>query len=80
MDNLNEIKIYYEKYKDLPKIFITNNCVYINSISLKKCKKIEEVLLSNLIILESNLEKVYLSDQEIDFLNNWDAEKYRRKL
>ena len=51
-----------------------------NSHSLTKCKEIEDVLKSNLFILDSNFEKNYLSADEICFLNNWDAEKYRKLL
>jgi len=80
INNLADINSYYEDYGELPKIIIINNNVYINSISLGKCRDIEEVLLSNLIVLDSNIEKNYLSNDEICFLNNWDAEKYRKML
>ena len=80
LKTLDEIKEFREKYDELPKIIVINNSIYINAISLNKCKEIEEVLLSNLIILDSNFEKVYLPDDEICFLNNWDAEKYRKLL
>lgn len=78
--NLDEIKTFYDKYNEIPKIIIINDCIYINAISLSKCRDIEEVLLSNLMILDSNYEKNYLADDEICFLNNWDAEKYRKIL
>ena len=80
INSLTDINAYYEDYSELPKIIIINNNVYINSISLGKCRDIEEVLLSNLIVLDSNSEKNYLSNDEICFLNNWDAEKYRKML
>ena len=80
INNLTDINTYYEDYGELPKIIIVDNNVYINSISLSKCRDIEEVLLSNLIVLDSNSEKNYLSNDEICFLNNWDAEKYRKML
>jgi FMN phosphatase YigB (HAD superfamily) len=77
---LNNIQEYKELYREYPKIIIENQCVYINSHSLTKCRDIEEVLKSNLLILDSNLQKNYLSNNEICFLNNWDAEKYRKLL
>jgi FMN phosphatase YigB (HAD superfamily)/ribulose-5-phosphate 4-epimerase/fuculose-1-phosphate aldolase len=80
INKLTEINTYYEDYGELPKIIIINNNVYISSISLSKCRDIEEVLLSNLIVLDSNSEKNYLSKDEICFLNNWDSEKYRKML
>lgn len=80
MNNFEDINEYYNKYNETPRIIITDNSIYINSHSLNKCKEIEEVLLSNLIILDSNLDKNYLCHEEICFLNNWDAEKYRKLL
>lgn len=80
MISTKDINTYCDQYNELPKIIIVNGDVYINSASLNKCKEIEDVLLSNLIILDSNYEKNYLSPEEICFLNNWDAEKYRKLL
>lgn len=77
---LNNIQQHKELYGECPKIIIENQLIYINSHSLTKCREIEDVLKSHLIILDSNLQKNYLSDQEIDFLNNWDSEKYRKLL
>ena len=77
LENIHEYKSLYDEH---PKIIIENNLIYINSHSLTKCKEIEDVLKSNLIILDSRFEKNYLSTDEICFLNNWDAEKYRKLL
>ena len=77
---LNYIEEYKNKYNEPPKIIIDDGNIYINSISITKCKEIEEVLKSNLIILDTDLNKNFLSFEEICFLNNWDAEKYRKLL
>jgi FMN phosphatase YigB (HAD superfamily) len=77
---LNSIQEYKELYEEPPKIIIESCQLYINSHSLTKCKEIEEVFKSNLLILDSEFQKVYLSNEEICFLNNWDAEKYRKLL
>ena len=76
---------YKNKYNEHPKIIViceenNNNNIYITSHSLNKCKDIEEVLKANLFILDSEETKNYLSLEEICFLNNWDAEKYRKLL
>jgi HAD superfamily hydrolase (TIGR01549 family) len=73
--NINELNKNYK-----PNIIIYNNEVYINSRSLNKCKEIEEVLVANLLILDTKLEKNYLSDDEINYLNNWEAEIYRKNI
>ena len=77
LENIEHYKSLYDEY---PKIIIENGLIFINSHSLAKCKEIEDVLKSNLIILDSTIEKNYLSVDEICFLNNWDAEKYRKLL
>jgi HAD superfamily hydrolase (TIGR01549 family) len=78
--DLNYIQEYKNKYNETPKVIIDNNYIYINSHSLTKCKEIEEVLKSNLLVLDSNSSKNFLTPEEICFLNNWDAEKYRKLL
>lgn len=78
--NIEDIKTYFNEYNELPKIVIINNNLIILSNSLKKCKEIEDVLKANLIILDTTEKKQYLSSDEICFLNNWEAEKYRQLL
>ena len=70
----NYISINYE----IPKIFLLNECVYINSNSIKKCIEIESLLKSHLLCY--NEKNIVLSTDENIYLNNWDAEKYRKKL
>jgi len=77
LDNIEEYKNVYD---ECPKIIIENGLIYINSHSLAKAKEIEDVLKSNLIILDSIFEKNNLSVDEICFLNNWDSEKYRQLI
>ena len=77
---IEDINIYFDSYNEIPKILIVENNLFILSNSLKKCKEIEDVLKANLIILDTKEEKQYLSSDEICFLNNWDAEKYRQLL
>jgi HAD superfamily hydrolase (TIGR01549 family) len=77
---LENIHDYKSLYEECPKVIIDNGLIFINSHSLTKCKEIEDVLKSNLLILDSNFQKNYLSADEMCFLNNWDAEKYRKLL
>ena len=81
--NLKEqINIYMKKNGEIPKIFIkqedNKNILYICSTSLKKCLEIESVLKSHFVCF--NIDNDLLSKNEIDYLNNWDAEKYRKCL
>ena len=75
-----ELVLYKLRYEEPPKIIVWGLYIYITSNSLNKCKEIEDVLKANLMILDTNLEKTYLCLDEICFLNNWDAEKYRKLL
>jgi HAD superfamily hydrolase (TIGR01549 family) len=76
----NDINEYKKKYNETPKIVIYKEHIYIISHSLQKCKEIEDVFKSNLMIMDSIYDKNYLSTEEICYLNNWDAEKYRKLL
>ena len=80
IENIEDIDNYYKTYNEVPKIIIYNKNIYITNISLKKCKEIEDVLKANLYILDNSNEKNYLSNEEIYYLNNWDAEKYRKNI
>ena len=80
IEKIEDLCHFYTIYKEAPKIIIIHNDIYISSHSLSKCREIEEVLLSNLIIVDSTEEKTFLSPDEIYFLNTWDAEKYRQQI
>ena len=77
MDNLDS---YMKSLGESPKIIVENDLIYINSHNLQKCKEIEDVFKSNIMILDSDFDKCFLSFEEICFLNNWDAEKYRKNI
>uniref|UniRef100_A0AB39JAW9 Class II Aldolase Adducin Family Protein n=1 Tax=Florenciella sp. virus SA2 TaxID=3240092 RepID=A0AB39JAW9_9VIRU len=77
-EDIEEIKSYISTYNEIPKIFSYKNNIYINSISLKKCMEIEALLKCH--ILSYNDANDVLNTEENNYLNNWDAEKYRKKL
>jgi HAD superfamily hydrolase (TIGR01549 family) len=76
----NEFDDYIKLYNEKPRIIIYNKNLYINSSTLYKCYDIEQVLSSNLEIIDNNRNINYLNENEIDKISNWDAEKYRRNL
>jgi len=80
IDQLDGIDTYFEIYKEYPKVVIINGLIYIINISIQKCKDTEDVLKGNLMVLDNNMEKTYLTNEEICYLNNWDAEKYRKTI
>ena len=79
--DLSLINFYQEKYLSLPKIIIYNNNIFIISESVKKAKEIEDVLKFHLMILSHNNSNInFLSQDELNYLGNWEAEKFRQKL
>jgi hypothetical protein len=77
-EDIEEIMKYKKLYNEIPKIFLHENNVYINSNSLKKCIEIEALLKCHLICYNNDNE--ILTDDENNYLNNWDAEKYRKNI
>jgi HAD superfamily hydrolase (TIGR01549 family) len=77
---LNDIDDYIKSFNESPKIIIENDLIYMNSHNIQKCKEIEDVFKSNIMILDTDFDKIFLSFKEICFLNNWDSEKYRKNL
>lgn len=77
-----EIRKYLDKYHELPKVIIYNDKIFFIANNVKKAKEMEEVMKFNIMVLFENLknEKNYLKDDELFYLNNWDAEKYRQNL
>lgn len=74
-------KTYQLKYNDRPKIVTYKGNLYIFAADLKKAKMMEDVLKNNLLIASSLEHKLtYLEEDEIAYLGNWDAEKYRQEL
>jgi rhamnose utilization protein RhaD (predicted bifunctional aldolase and dehydrogenase) len=79
--DLSLINFYQKKYLSLPKIIIYNNNIFIISESVKKAKEIEDVLKFHLMILSHNNSNInFLSQDELKYLGNWEAEKFRQKL
>lgn len=88
-DIQQEIEKYIDNLEDIPKVIIIQNYsmkyLYFIANSLKKCREIEGVLKANLLTVNNTKGNIlyeynFLDDNEIKYLTNWDAEKYRRKL
>ncbi|MEM7382016.1 MAG: class II aldolase/adducin family protein [Bacteroidota bacterium] len=71
---------YQSKYFEPPKIVYHQNRIYIIAQDLKKAKMMEDVFKNNLLIANSLGEDlIYLSEDEVEYLGNWEAEKYRQQ-
>lgn len=73
---------YKKKYFDLPKVIIFNEHIFFIALNIKKAKEIEEVMKFHIMVLEKNKKnsKNFLGFQELSYLNNWEAENYRKKI
>ncbi len=64
-----------------PKIILYRGHIYILESSLKKARETEEVFRFNLMVLELNNGYIEsLSKAELNYLNTWEAEKWRQTL
>ena len=81
LSDLSMVKLYQKKYFSLPKIYIYDNNIFIISKNVKKAKEIEDVLKFHLMILSHNSSDInFLTENELNYLSNWEAEKFRQKL
>ena len=80
-DMLEVIKSHNLKYGNFHVVYFENE-LYIVAPNVKKAKEIESVLSFNLQVLKLNKndEMDFLTEEEQNFLLNWDSEKYRKNL
>lgn len=66
------------------RIIIKDQKVYYKNVSLKEVITLEETLAAYLFVMSKlikhNLEISLMSKKDVNFINNWEAEKYRRSL
>jgi hypothetical protein len=74
------INEYKNKYFELPKIIIYKNHIFIRAQNIKKAKEIEDVLRFHIMVLSQLQKSVqFLDMDELLYLSNWEAEKYRQR-
>ena len=80
--NVCSLKNYKEKYFELPKVIIFENNLFFIAPNIRKAKEIEEVMKFNIMVLEKIVksDKNFLELEELAYLSDWEAEKYRQKL
>ena len=73
---------YLKKFGHPPKVIVSGEHILLLGQSLRKCRESEEVLRSHVMLqLGGELDSmVYLEQEEVDYLSNWEAEKYRQTL
>lgn len=74
-----ELKDYLNDSGKLPNVFRYQNQTFILASNLKKCRLIEEQLRANILARKYFKCDHMLDQSEVNFLSNWEAEKYRSK-
>jgi rhamnose utilization protein RhaD (predicted bifunctional aldolase and dehydrogenase) len=85
IDSLSDTKSlldYKLKTHELPKVIIYDGKLFFSASTLKKAKEMEEVLKFHIMALAQNENKKlnFLSKEELNYLSNWEAEKFRQIL
>lgn len=73
---------YIDKYHELPKIILSEKYLYVLGLSVKKAIDTLDVFRAHLLAIKDlNFNEIdFLSDDELFFLANWEAETYRKKV
>lgn len=73
---------YKQKSHEFPKVVIYKGRLFFRASTLKKAKEMEDVLKFHMMVLaqSKNMSLNFLPKEELDYLSNWEAEKYRQKL
>ena len=74
---LSEMATYIEAFGTYPSIIRDGDRVYIAAKSLSRAREIEDVATAQLMAVKLGPSGVSLSPEEVSFLQNWDAEKWR---
>lgn len=81
IEDRESIQKYKNTYYETPKIVLFNHQLFIIAQNIKKAKEIEEVLKFHIMVLSQNSENTnFLELEELAYLSNWEAEKYRQKI
>ncbi len=83
LNDQKSIQNYYETYRKLPNVIIHKNTIFCIAASIKKAREIEEVLKFHVLTLNAcntTEHMLPLTQGECNYLNNWDAEKYRKNI
>ncbi len=80
--DITSLKNYKEKYFEFPKVIIFQDNLFFRAPNIKKAKEIEEVFKFHIMVLKQNIknDKNFLEVEELAYLSNWEAEKFRQKL
>jgi rhamnose utilization protein RhaD (predicted bifunctional aldolase and dehydrogenase) len=85
LDDEKPLLNYIDRYGQLPRVVLykaSTDHLFIVSENMRKCRDIEQVLKAHaLTLMSASIPQVqFLPDDELIYLMNWEAEKYRQKV
>ena len=81
LDDDAPIKTYLKNYRELPKVVLYEDNVYLIAKNVRKAKEVEELLKFHVLALHNQTSEYNLLEtEELSYLSNWESEKYRRDL
>lgn len=81
LEDAEAIGVYVRQYGEPPKVVLWQDEVFFLAANIRKAKEIEDVFKFHLSVLAlAGADVTFLDEQELAYLGNWDAEKYRQKL
>ncbi len=81
LDNNKELELYKENFFEYPKVVTYKNHLFFIAKNIKKAKEIMDVFKFHTMSIIPQIGEInYLSDEEITYIGNWEAEKYRQKI
>ncbi|MEW9501059.1 class II aldolase/adducin family protein [Jeotgalibacillus marinus] len=76
---VHKIEEYYDMYRQFPKVVVYKGCLFFVSNTIKKAKEAEEVFKGHIMTLEHMVgQGDSLPLNELRYLDNWEAEKFRQ--
>lgn len=80
--DIENLKKYKDKYFEIPKVLVFENRLFFIASNIKKAKEMEEVMKFHIMVLEQSVknDKNFLDLEELAYLSNWEAEKYRQRV
>ena len=82
LGDVRGVKDFIEKYQHLPKVIVVDEHLFLVDRTIKHCRRLEEVLKAHVMMLENaDMDDVqFLSNDEQQYLLNWEAEKARQRM
>jgi len=84
LDNLQDpepIHKYMREHSEAPRVVVHGEHLFFVADHSKKARESEEVFKLHVLVLSQSTDEInYLSEEEIAYLRDWEAEKFRQKI